>query len=337
MKILVTGATGFVGRAVVEELIANGEKKMEVHTTGARSLEKAGELPRYKRIDITKPENFRGVFKTNKISAVVHSAGLAHQFQAASAGDFYKINVLGTKNVLEFAADRSAEHFVLISSVAVYGSSGENGKDGATIQKITEDAACFPQNEYARSKLDAEKEAVRFCIENKIALTILRPATVIGEDDAGNVSRLIAAIDGRRFLMPGKGENLKTLIYKKDAARACRIILEKKDFNLKQPEIFNVAAEPVSMKFIVGQIYGCLGRKPPDVFIPIRFLSAPLEVFARLPVKKIRFLRDFLKKWASDEVFSGERIFQKYSFKPETTVAEALEREVISYRKRKQC
>lgn len=75
------------------------------------------------------------------------------------------------------AADLKVNHFILISSVAVYGikpSNLQSSNQGAYKFGVTEEAACQPQGFYAQSKLGAEKTAQNICADNKIALTILR-------------------------------------------------------------------------------------------------------------------------------------------------------------------
>lgn len=333
MDILVTGATGFVGRAIVEELSASKFNNRKIYSFGRRESVKSVKLPNFSAVDITKPETFSSVENLSKIDVIIHSAGLAHQFQNPVGGKFLQVNVEGTKNILDFAGRKSVGHFILISSVAVYGNENENEN---IKRKIDEAEPCNPKSEYALSKLKAEETAVKFCRENNIALTILRLATVIGEDDRGNVARLIEAIDKKRFLMIGTGENYKTLIYKRDAAKACRIILEKKDVSNKASEIFNIAGEPVQMRYIVEKISESLTKKSPKFFIPLKLIYPPLNFFAKVfPSERLKSLKETLKKWTTNEIFSNEKIKQKYFFAPETSISEAIEREVICYKKQR--
>ncbi len=339
MNILVTGATGFVGQAIVEDLLSSRYNSDTIYCFGNKNASGAKNLPNFSKIDITDAENLLRLTTPSELDVVIHSAGLAHQFQnsaTAEKADFYRVNVEATQNVLEFAALKAVRHFILISSVAVYGLKDGRGNRGNLLKKTDETAVCNPPDGYASSKLKAEKTAEKFCRENNICLTVLRLATVIGEGDGGNVRRLIEAIDKKRFLMAGRGENYKTLIYKRDVARACRIVLEKKDLEEKTAEIFNVAAEPVQMKYIVGKISESLRGGQIKIFLPFFLIYAPVRVLAGiLPFEKIKNLRETLKKWTSDEIFSNEKIYQKYSFEPETTISEALEREVVSYKKQK--
>ena len=337
MEILVTGATGFVGRAIIEELISRKNNNWKIYSFGNRQNTDIQELPNFSRVDITDSDSFLNEKHIKKLDVIIHSAGLAHQFQKAKNGEFLRVNVEGTRNILDFAAKKSITHFILISSVSVYGYQNKSAADG-NLKKIDETEPCLPKGEYAISKLKAEEIAIKFCLENDIALTILRLATVIGEEDRGNVSRLIKAIEQKRFLMIGKGENYKTLIYKKDAARACRVLLEKREVSEKEVEMLNVAAEPVQMKYITENIYKSLNKKPSKIFLPFKLIQRSVKLFSVLfPSGKIKPFLETLNKWTSNEIFSSGKIEQKYLFKPETTISEAIEREVNFYIKEQKC
>lgn len=327
MKILVTGANGFVGGAIVQEFLDKDSDRTEIFCVGGL-MSKIPEFPNYFTVDISKEENLAELLKISKIDTFIHSAGLAHQFADTPPEKFWEVNAKGTENAVSLAARLNARHFILISSVSVYGSKKlkENQRGG-----ITENDICEPEGVYAQSKLEAEQVAEKICRENKIALTILRLATVIGEGDGGNVLRLIRMIDKGRFVWIGKGENKKSLIYKTDVARACRIIAFEKKGDEK--EIFNLSAVSVTMKEIVGIIGENLERNIPKVFIPKPLLLKSLQLSSRiLNSRKIEKLLETIYKWVSNEAFSADKIKSEYGFETQTSIAEALKREVGWYR-----
>jgi nucleoside-diphosphate-sugar epimerase len=245
------------------------------------------------------------------------------------------VNVLGTENVARLAVKLKVKHFILISSVAVYGKKPANlGLNNLAIYKfgITEEAVCQPQGFYAHSKLESEKAAQRICADSKIALTILRPAAVIGEEDRGNVARLIKAIDKKRFFWIGAGENFKSLIYKGDVAKACVKILRKTAGN----EIFNVTAQPSTMKEIVSEIENNLGIKAPKFSISSKIISKCFLINTKfLRLKKLNQIEGILEKWLSEDVFSGEKFKKIYGFQTEISIKEAIRRQVEHYKKNK--
>lgn len=330
MRVLVTGAFGFIGREVVEELLEQG---FEVYAL--KSLRSTGENFVAKEnlkivaADITKRESIAGLEQIEQVDAVIHSAGLAHQFGDTEKSAFDSVNVAGTENTVDLAVKLKASHFILIGSTAIYGiiSGSSNGT------KITEDFEPQPETLYAASKLEAEKVCRQRCEAYNLALTIFRLAPVIGESNVGNVSRLIEAIDKRRFVWVGEGGNLKSLIYKRDVARACVSVLKRKKGGT---EIFNLAAEPVKMKDFVNEISRRLGKKTPPVAIPPTLLRFIFGINSKtLNIKKIRRIAGTIEKWLSDDVYSGEKLFRQYEFKPQTSIVEGLIKQIDSYKSEK--
>lgn len=338
MKVLVTGAGGFVGQAIVAELRQAGEEVFRLESPKAKSNEN-DVAENVFRADIGDCQNLIETVRSGNIETVdvvVHSAGLAHQFGRQCKEDFWRINVHGSENTARLAAVLKARHFILISSVAVYGER-KQGKDkdavaGMSKTGVTEIAECHPQSLYAQSKLEAENAVERICAENDIALTILRLATVIGEEDKGNVARLVGRIDQRLFVWIGGGENFKSLIYKGDAAQACLKVLGRTSGN----EIFNVTGEPVKMKQVVSEISRNLGKPISGVRISPRLLNKIFSLNSKLfKIKKLDKLAATVEKWLSDDVFSGEKFSRVYGFQAETPIGEALRRQVEDYQKRR--
>jgi nucleoside-diphosphate-sugar epimerase len=326
MRILVTGATGFVGRAIVAEL---QKENHEVFCLGSLNSINKDNLPNFQKADIADFESLKKLENLQNIEAVIHSAGLAHQFTKIDEEDFWRINVVGTKNSALLAANSGVKHFILISSVAVYGKIRQQ----KGLVAVREDFECEPESVYARSKLESEKAAREVCEKKRIPLTILRLATVIGENDRGNTARLIETIDKRLFIWIGKGKNYKSLVYKNDVAKACLSVLDKKT---PATEIFNVTAKPVSMKEIVSEIALRLDRKIPKIHIPVRLLQKIFLINTKLfRIEKILGQSATIEKWLSDDIFSGDKIASEYGFRAETPISEAIRRQVEVYKNRK--
>lgn len=326
MKVLVTGATGFVGKAIVASLI---EKDFEVVRLGGLANENTGKLPDFFSADIADAESFGALGEIKNLDVIIHSAGLAHQFGEVRKEDFWKINVEGTKNVARLGAELKIRHFILISSVAVYGNVKKRGDKDI----IDENFPCEPESLYAQSKLESENAAIEICGQNNIALTILRLATVIGENDRGNTARLIKAIDKGLFIWIGKGENYKSLIYKDDVAGACLKILDKKT---SETEVFNVSAEPILMKDVVSEISAALNKKVPGIYVPVWLLEKVFRLNSKVfHLKRVLKLSETTQKWLSEDVYSGDKIASEYGFRAETPISEAIQRQVEAYKNRK--
>ncbi len=323
-KILVTGSSGFVGKSLVKEL--QDIEKYEVYgLVGSRMGIETNcetELKRIFQGDISDYETLKKAEELKKTDILVHTAGLAHQFGRVKKEDFWRVNVRGTENICLLAQKIGVEHFILISSVAVYG-------DYAG-REIDETFVCNPHGFYAESKLESEKCAVEFCERNNIRLTILRLATVIGEGDRGNTTRLITSIDKGRFIWVGNGSNKKSLIYKKDVAKGIRQVIEAKE-NI-ETEIYNLTGEAVAMREVVEAIAGNLHKKTPRLKIPENVVRGFFRVNKTgLSFEYLKKFEKTFEKWLSDDIFSGKKFSEKFDFKPETTVYEALAKQVDYY------
>jgi Nucleoside-diphosphate-sugar epimerases len=225
--LLVTGANGFLGRAILSRLLASG---ISVCATDLDAAGGASDIV-YRKADITWPEELKSVLEN--ATTVIHVAGLAHIFSPTvnSVEKFRQINEIGTANVASAAAEAGVGHLIMISSVSVYGPYTQGVYD--------ENHPCNPVGPYALSKYNAELRAIEIARESGMALTILRLATLYGEGDPGNVGRLIRTLDRGRFLWIGDGSNRKSLLYKGDAARACVAVAERP---VSGNNIYNVSA-----------------------------------------------------------------------------------------------
>ncbi len=324
MRILLTGANGFIGQAIAAEL---PEKSNEILAVGRPRTKNSNpntvREKNYFKADISKESNLEEIAKIGKIDVVIHCAGLAHQFGNTKKEEFWKANVTGTENVVNTAVKLNADKIIVISSVAVYGGmlTGEN--------EVTEENVCRPQEIYAASKLESEKIAQKICRENKILLTILRPSTVIGENDRGNFMRLIERIDQNRFFWIGKGINRKSLIYKSEVARACRKILFSET---NSSEIYNISDEAISMKEVVDEIARELNKKIPSITISEKLMERFFKVNnSTFNIKKINNLEQTVRKWLADDVYSGEKFRKDYDFQVKVSVKDAIKREVSWY------
>lgn len=315
--VLVTGASGFVGAAIVSQLQAAG---FSVRETG-RSRQNRRHYITADLLDrSTLPALVEGT------PAVIHTAGLAHQFSAGaeSQAAFEASNVTATKNLLQVAIAASVVHVVLISSVAVYGSYLGN--------QCTEATPCRPVGPYAESKYRAEQEAMALATHHGLSLTILRLATVYGEGDPGNIARLMRSIDRNRFIWVGQGTNWKSLIHKDDVGRACTAVLTS-DHCPGDIHIYNVAAAPVTMRQVVQQLAHCLEKQLPPVYIPARAAQTLSQIAASTSrLDRFRRLNLTIHKWLTNDVYPADKFNAAYRFQPSIDLSQGIHREVTWYR-----
>jgi nucleoside-diphosphate-sugar epimerase len=327
MKVFVTGATGYIGREIVSELSNSGYEVIALGNSKNISFEEKQKNLVFRRADITDYKNLKGLENIEGVDALIHAAGLAHQFGETKKEDFDAVNIRGTENILSLALKLKIKHFILIGTTAVYGIAAKDKANKLPV--FDENAPVAPQTLYAASKLESEIICRRICEDNRIALTIFRLAPVLGEDNAGNAARLIEAIDKNRFVWIGDGENLKTLIYKRDVARACVHLIDKKTSGT---EIYNLADEPIKMKDFVGEISSRLNRRIFPLKIPASFLRAFFSINSKtINSRKMNKMSETVVKWLSDDVYLAGKILDVHGFQPSVLTREAIARQVEYY------
>lgn len=310
-KVLITGVAGFLGSCVLNEFT---KQAYQIITTDTKDI--AGN--NYFKADITSREQLATAFP--EMNFLIHVAGLAHVFNPGQDTEelFDKVNHQGTRNLFEVAAEKGARHAVLISSVSVY-----KKQQGF----VTEDDSLDPLTAYARSKLAAEKAAIEIAQKSGMKLTILRLATLYGPGDPGNVARLIRQIASGRFLMIGAGGNQKSLLHVRDAARACRVAIEKQQSKI---EIFNVSDQPRPMIEIINAIRQMLGKSPVPLSFPLQPALLMTQLAGRLPFvgRKFASINDTINKFTTDDAYSAECIKQKLGFICQEDFAAGIKEEI---------
>lgn len=311
--VLVTGGGGFLGRAIVERLRSAG--------ADVKCLQRSGDAVKGATTiagDIRDADAVtRAVADT---SVVIHAAALAHVFDRAAAAPFTEVNEHGTEVVARASAAAGVQHLILISSVAVYGSSAGEAR---------EDNACRPSTPYGVSKLAGESRAIEAVAGSRTRLTILRMATLYGERDRGNVQRLLRTLDGGRFVPVGSGSNRKSLLHVEDAARACVLPIGAPGEPI---EIYNVASPAVQMREVVAGLAAALGRRVPRWYVPSVAATAPAAIASAIFPSRGRQLRDSVSKWLADDVYPADKFARRFSFHPEVPLHDGLRRQVEWWR-----
>lgn len=313
MKVLVTGAGGFIGCRVLRAARQKGWESVGTARRGSSSL-----VP----VDITDRSSMAALRSRGPFDAIIHCAGIAHRQGNVSDSEYDRVNIGGTKNVAEFAAENGVVKFVHLSSVLVYGRHGTG---------ITETEDCTPGDAYAMSKLGGEDAAAEACIKAGIALAILRPAPVIGEGCKGNFRRLIKAIDRGRFINVGTGSNHKSMIYVDDVAAACMRVLE--DGSDVGVERYNVAAEPITVGELLASVYDALDRRRVRFSIPsdpLVFALSSLKSYSRN--RAVHSVARSLETWVSDDVYAAQAIREGLGFEAKTPLPEAIHRTVAAFK-----
>jgi nucleoside-diphosphate-sugar epimerase len=208
---LVTGASGFVGSHIVDELLRRGARVRCLlrGTSSRRWLE--GKPVEYVEGDVCQRESLDPAVAG--ADWIVHAAGLTH---ARNAAEFHRANAWGTENLLDAAvhADPKPRRFVYISSQAAAGPS----RDGAP---VTEDLPPRPVSSYGSSKLIGETIAMRAA--DRLAVTTIRPPTVYGPRETSLLKYFRAV--GCHVRPDLGGARAFSVVFAEDHARAVWAVL----------------------------------------------------------------------------------------------------------------
>ena len=206
-RVLVTGASGFIGRALCAHLGARGVEVTAVtrDTSAVRGATRVHAVG-----DFTDVDDWRALLADN--DGVVHLAALTHDgTRGASGARFHAINVELSTRVAAAALTCGIERYVYLSSIKVNGESSR--RDDGRIQAYTGSDLPMPEDVYGRSKLAAEQALTALWPRATGALTILRPPLVYGAQQKGNLARLMSLV-ARGLPLPFGGiDNRRSLIY----------------------------------------------------------------------------------------------------------------------------
>jgi nucleoside-diphosphate-sugar epimerase len=198
MKILMTGASGFLGGIMKRTLETHDIITVGRHPSDNIPCDLSLAIPRLVESDI-----------------VVHAAGKAHVIPKDRSEEqaFFDVNLEGTKNLLKGISklESAPTGFVFISTVAVYGV-----ETGAL---ISEDHPMMGNTPYALSKIKAEQEVLSWGASSGVPVAILRLPLVVGPDAPGNLGAMVRHLRRGTYLRIGDGAARRSMVLAEDVAR----------------------------------------------------------------------------------------------------------------------
>ncbi len=206
-KVLITGATGFIGAHLAKVLRDAGDEIVCLRrpTSNVARLEEYD--VEFVTADVTKADSLPAAL--NGVETVYHLAGLVKAFRRA---DFDHVNVAGTRNLLQAAATQpTPPTVVVVSSLAAAGPAPED-------RPLTEQDLAQPVSLYGKSKLAAEEAAREFAAD--VPLSIVRPPIVFGEGDRDVFEMFKPIAQHGLHVVAGSGSGRFSLIYAGDLATA---------------------------------------------------------------------------------------------------------------------
>lgn len=297
----ITGANGFIGRALRADLEATG--------IAVRGLSRANSSD--VQGDVRDREVVRALVRGAEV--VVHLAAYVHRGETGQAAERenWSVNVDGAQALIDVVADEASKPFtILVSSASVYG----------PVQGIIDESVqCRPVTPYGRSKLEAERRFLGAVQRGSIRGAVLRPAMTFGPGDTGNLKRLIRMVELRLVPLPRRGAVRKSIVPVGSVVQAIRAIAERRESN--SGETFNVAGATLTLREIVETVANTLHVKPLITPMPAGIARTVAVVADRISSRSFTQLVD---AYVSDVVLSDTRLQSRTSYTPPTDVREAL-------------
>ena len=211
MKILITGASGFIGSFIVEEALSRG---LEVWAAVRKSTNRKylkDERINFLELNFGDVEQLKTALADHAFDYVVHAAGAT---KCIKAEDFFKVNTEGTKNFVNAlkATNQPMKRFVYLSSLSVFGAIREKMPHTEILDTDTPQ----PNTAYGKSKYEAEKWLFQ---QDNLPLVVLRPTGVYGPRET-DYFLMAKSIKGHSDFAVGYDRQDITFIYVKDLVQA---------------------------------------------------------------------------------------------------------------------
>ena len=320
MKILITGATGFIGSHLVKALVSEGYhcRCLVRKTSNISELKKLNNIE-FVYGDITEKDSLKGIAKG--VDIVCHLAALmGHDPPSSKAFEkFRNINAEGTKNILsECVKTKTIKKVIHFSSTAAMGLVPQN--------PITESMGCRPYTPYQVSKFESEKIAKYFFEKYNLPIVIVRPSMIYGPGFKGDFLTIARVVKTGIFPKIGRGKNLSPALYIDDAVEAVRLLINKG----RAGEIYLISSErSYELQEIVGIMETYLGMRL--LLIPVPIWLAKMGGYSLEKMSKLIGIRPIVTyrnicSVVTDRVFDISKAKNELGFKQRVPLEAGLEK-----------
>ncbi|MFZ5875394.1 MAG: NAD-dependent epimerase/dehydratase family protein [Nitrospirota bacterium] len=323
-RILVTGASGFIGDHLVNGLLRErGIVRVLLHRDSRRDAWPGNvEVVRGDIRDVREMKT-----AATGCDTVFHLAGRAHALSEVHSDEalYQSVNVEGTRNILESAIAGGVRSVVFFSSVKAM---GENSAE--CLDEIHEPR---PTTAYGRSKLAAEEMVFDYGKRTGLHVVCLRLSMVYGPGNKGNLFRMISAIDHGRFpSLPDVG-NRRSMVHVSNVVDAAMLA---PTYSVANGQCYIVTdGRPYSTTELYEMIVRGLGKPVPRRRVPIGMLKGLAlvgDVVGRLRGRRFVFDSDAFEKLMGDAWYSSKKISRELGYRPRVTFEDALPDMIAWYR-----
>ncbi|MCP9200834.1 NAD-dependent epimerase/dehydratase family protein [Gramella sp. GC03-9] len=310
-KVLVTGATGFIGYRLAEILARDQQAKV---TGAGRKLDKAGKLKDFGvellALDLTSEQELDN--SLTGVDFVFHCAG-------ALGGDdktAEMVNELATRKIVETAACNGVKRIVHISTVGVYDMTQSD-----TLDEKTPLALDHPSN-YPRTKARGEKLAFKTGKLNDVEVVAIRPSMVYGPGDGVWTTMMYKNVCEGKPVFLGDGNYSFNPVYLDDVVDAMIKAATAEGVN---GEAFNISSEVTTWKHFMNYYGDACNKKPKG--IPV-FMAKLMAAANKIPGVQTPIDKGFIEMATSNKFFPVDKAGKMLNWKPNTSLEEGMEKTI---------